>query len=255
MGSLHCLAVGCADATVIITNTATFLVDCHNIGQFSHFLPSDKHLRGVFITHQHPDHYSGLDYLKRNKYNVDHLIYSPYDRRYGDNSVTIEEWNEFNELKDYFAGQGTKLYAPYRQSSFDKPWWTTNGVSFWIIGPHSSVASSETREIHDASLVIEADLGERCCCFAGDASDISLEYIANNTTNYCNDILHASHHGSLNGAHLEFIKKSNAQYTLISTESGVYENVPHPTALRRYQQYTEHDVRRTDIDGSWEWTF
>ena len=255
MGQLHCLAVGCADATVIIANDATFLIDCHNIGDYSHLLPSDKHLRGVFITHQHEDHYSGLNYLKENGYSIDYLIYSPYQRRYGDNSVTIDEWNEFNSLKDHFAKNETKIHAPYRQSSFDEPCWETNGFRFWIIGPHSSVAESETREIHDASLVVKSELGERYCLFAGDASDTSLEYIAKYTKNYCNDILHASHHGSLNGAHLDFVKGCNAQYTLISTQIGVYENIPHPTALQRYKEHTKHDVHRTDVDGSWKWVF
>ena len=75
-----------------------------------------------------------------------------------------------------------------------------------------------------------------------DASDTNLDYVADNTTNYCNDILHASHHGSINGAHLEFIKKANAQYTLISTKTGVYENSPHPTALKRYKDHTAKHV-------------
>jgi competence protein ComEC len=255
MASLHCLNVGFGDATVIKTDTATFLFDCHRIEDYSSLLPVNKHIRGCFITHQHEDHYSGLKYLKEQKYSMDHLIFSPYDRRYGDNSVTIEEWNEFNSLKGYFASRGTKLHAPHRQTNFEEPWWETDGVKFEIIGPHSSVADAGTRPIHDASLVIKAILGKRSCLFAGDASDANLEYIADYTNNYCNDILHASHHGSLNGAHLEFIKKSNAEYTLISTKSGVYENVPHQTALRRYRDHTKHDVRRTDVDGSWRWEF
>ena len=64
MGELHCLNVGCADASIIVTSTATFLVDCHNIADYSNFLPLSKRFRGVFITHQHSDHYSGLGYLK-----------------------------------------------------------------------------------------------------------------------------------------------------------------------------------------------
>ena len=117
MGSLHCLDVGCADASVIITDTATFLVDCQNIGDFSDLLPESKKLRGVFITHQHSDHYSGLGYLKDEGYAIEYLIYSPYDRRYLDDSVTYDEWNEFNAYLDYFRGEGTKLYAPYKQDS------------------------------------------------------------------------------------------------------------------------------------------
>jgi beta-lactamase superfamily II metal-dependent hydrolase len=255
MGELHCLNVGFGDASVILTESATFLVDCHNISNFSYLLPNNKNIRGMFITHQHEDHYSGLNYLKDNNYSIDCLIYSPYNRRYGDNSVTIEEWNEFNSLKEYFRNRGTKLYAPYRQSSFDEPYWDTDGARFEIIGPHPNVANSQTREIHDASLVIKAILGRRKCLFAGDASDANLKYIADYTSHYCDDILHASHHGSINGAHWEFIKKSNAQYTLISTKSGVRENVPHSIALRRYEEYTQHHVRRTDIDGTQKWTF
>ena len=255
MGKLSHLKVGCADASVIKTSNATFLIDCHNIEDHSHLLPSNKNIRGVFITHQHEDHYSGLGYLKDNGYTIDHLIYSPYQRRYNDSSVTIEEWNEFRGYRDYFAGIDTKLHTPYRQQSFDKPWWITNGVSFDIIGPSKSIAMSDTRELHDACLVIKAIMGQRKCLFTGDASDANLNWIADNTKNYCNDILHASHHGSLNGADLDFIKKCNAVYTVVSTKSGVYNNVPHSTAMQRYGNNTQKKIYRTDQDGSLGWTF
>ena len=42
MGKLHHLNVGCADASVIKTSSATFLIDCHNIEDHSHLLPSNK---------------------------------------------------------------------------------------------------------------------------------------------------------------------------------------------------------------------
>lgn len=256
MGKLICLNVGCADASIIITDNATFLVDCHNIGDHSNVLPSTKKLRGVFITHQHSDHYSGLEYLRDEGYEIEHLVYSPYSRRWGDGSVTIEEWDEFNSLKDDFAQMGTKLHTPYRQEKFGgHAWWKTNGVRFEIIGPHQSTANSDTRELHDACLVIKAILGSRSCLFTGDASDANLSYIAENTKSFCNDILHASHHGSLEGAELDFVKKCDAKYTLISTAPGKYQNVPHPTALKRYKDNTVHDVRRTDVDGTWRWTF
>ena len=124
-----------------------------------------------------------------------------------------------------------------------------------MLGPESNIASSETRELHDACLVIKAHLGGRKFLFAGDASDSNLRYIEENTKHICDDVLHASHHGSINGAYLPFIKKCNSSYTVISTKKGVYENVPHPTAIKRYEDNTEYDVYRTDNDGTIKWSF
>ena len=216
MGQLHHLDVGCADASIIINDGATFLIDTHGIENYAHLLPRNKSLGGVFITHQHYDHFDGLRFLKEERYSISHLIYSPYERRHGDASVDYDEWSEFQSLKDYFARQGTKTYTPYRQDSWEKPFWQTNGLTFWIIGPNKEIARRETRELHDACLVVlvKALSNGRKCLFTGDASDTNLEYIEQNTKNYCDDILHASHHGSLNGAHLDFIKKANAQHTL-----------------------------------------
>jgi beta-lactamase superfamily II metal-dependent hydrolase len=253
MGTLHFLNVGCADATVIITDTATFLVDCQDIGQYHLLLPANKTIKGLFLTHHHSDHYLGLEYLRDNGYKIEYLIHSPYERRRGDTSVTLDEWNEFNDHVDYFKNKGTKTYKPYRQESWDKAWWEIAGLKFWMLGPKKSTATSETRELHDACLVFRADLGKRICTFTGDASDANLEGVAE-IDHICDDILHASHHGSIEGASPVFLKKCNAQYTVISTASGKYENVPHPTALKRYKDYTTNIVYRTD-NGSVKFTF
>ena len=255
MGKLHHLDVGCADATVIQTATATLLVDCHDIEKHAHLLPSNKRLRGVFITHQHHDHHSGLKFLRRKAFTIEWLIYSPYDRRYNDTSVTKEEWNEFNSHRDYFVNRGTQTRTPYRQDNFEKPFWVTDGIRIWMLGPARHIAKRDTRVLHDACLVFKTDLDSRKCLFTGDASDLNLDYVAANTSHFCDDILHASHHGSLDGASLTFVKKCNAMYTVISTQAGVYENVPHPTALRRYRENTGKKVYRTDQNGSIAWTF
>ncbi len=255
MGKLHNLQSGCSDASVITTDTATYLIDCHRIGEYANLLPANKVLRGVFITHQHHDHYSGLSWLWDNGYRITFLVYSPYERRFNDGSVSFDEWNEFNGLRDKFQGAGTELRAPYRQESFDKAWWVAGGVNFWVLGPFKDIGTSETRELHDACLVVKAHMGSRSCLFTGDASDSSLSAVASKTTHICDDILHASHHGSINGADLSFIKKCSAKYTVISTEPGVYSNNPHATALQRYQEHTSAKVYRTDVDGSLTWTF
>ncbi len=253
MGTLHHLKVGCADASLIMTD-GSFLVDCHRIEEHKNLLPTNKQIRGVFVTHQHNDHYSGLEFLRREGYTIDCLIYSPYERRYDDASVTKEEWDEFAGHRDFFQSKGTKLFAPFKQESLAKAYWDTNGVQFWVLGPTKHTAQSDTRELHDACLVVKAHIGTRTCLFTGDASDANLQDVAT-ISHICDDILHASHHGSLAGADLDFIKKCNATYTVVSTESGVYDNVPHPTALKRYKEHTKQRVYRTDEYGTVKWTF
>lgn len=255
MGELHHLNVGCADCSIIISDKYTFLVDCHGIEDYEDLLPDNKNIRGVFITHQHYDHFDGLEFLKNNGYTIRNLIYSPYVRRYNDNSVEYDEWQTFNKYRDYFNNKGTNLYTPYRQKQFDNAFWDIDGIKYFILGPATHIAKSDTRELHDASLVMHAKLKNRNCLFAGDASDINLNYISNNTTNICNDILHASHHGSINGADLEFVKKCYAKYTVVSTKSGVYANVPSDTALQRYRNHTSKNVYRTDTSGDLKWSF
>lgn len=255
MGVLYHLEVGCADTSIIKTASETFIIDCYNIDQYTDLLPKDKNIKALFITHQHYDHFLGMNYLKENGYFIKYLIYSPYERRWGDSSVEYDEWQDFNNFVECFKNKGTKIYKPFRQGSFNEPWWETDGLKFWMIGPEESIAKSDTRELHDASLVFVVKMGTRGCCFTGDASDTSLNWIAKNTNNYCNDILHASHHGSLNGADLDFIKNAKPDYTVISTKSGVYESVPHPTALKRYKDNTQYKVYRTDIDGTLKWYF
>jgi len=250
---MHNLKVGCADCSVIQT-TETFLLDCHNIEEHSHLLPDSKRLRGVFITHQHSDHYSGLEYLRRKKYSIEFLVCSPYDRRVGDTSVTLDEWNECADHVEYFKTNGSKVHYPYQQEKWDKPWWETAGLRFWMLGPTRATADAHTREIHDACLVFQVNMGERKCVFTGDASDLNLQDVAG-VNHICGDILHASHHGSLNGADLSFIKKCAPKYTVISTATGVHDNVPHPTALKRYADNTTTRVYRTDQDGSLKWSF
>lgn len=255
MGKIHFFNVGCGDCTLIQNEGQSFLIDCHNIGEYNQYLPSSKHLRGVFITHQHTDHFSGLSYLKESGYTIDYLIYSPYIRRHGDNSVTYEEWSNFETLKDYFAKKGTELRTPFRQTDFNKRFWNCGTVSFEILAPFAELTESATRELHDACLVVGVYAGRRRFLISGDASDASLEKIARNTINYCNDVHRCSHHGSDNNAHLDFLKGANASYTVISTKTGVYENMPGEVALQRYRAHTKNRVYRTDRHGTVTWNF
>lgn len=255
MAKIHFLEVGCADTTIIQSEGKTILVDCcSRIEDYCYLLPNSRVINAVFITHQHQDHFKGLNYLKDNDYKITFLICSPYQRKREDSSVSAEEWREFNQLVAYFEGQGTKVYKPYRQNAFNKPWWNFAGLTFWMLGPVKEIADGSESVLHDASLVftVRNPNTNQKVCFTGDASDKSLKQIADTTNHYCDNLLHASHHGSLNGAELIFIQKAKIKTTIVSTKEGVKENVPSGEALKRYVDNSRDEVLRTDKKGTIE---
>lgn len=226
------------------------MVDCHEEDGYGediiNALPGSV-VDVLILTHQHYDHFDGIEKLINADITVKEIWESPYSRRYNDNSVSYEEWQDYQRLVRKLESRGALRYSPSRSSQvYD----TIGGASFRILNPVKNINDYETRELHDASLVIEVSIGRSRVLFCGDASDWALDRVRE--TYYISSayILHASHHGSLNGANLEFVKEVSPEYTIVSTKSGVHENIPHPTALSRYRSYSRKAVYRTDTDGT-----
>ena len=243
------LKVGCADCTVMHLGTKVVMVDCHqgnsDNGEVDilDYIPN-SHIDIFILTHQHYDHFDGIQVLLDNNISVSEIWESNYKRRYGDNSVDVDEWNKYQDL---LSKLNAKIYHPTRSAkNFD----TVGGAKFQFYSPKKNINDKDTRELHDASLVFTVRKGTMSATFTGDASDWALEEVTSYFTLEKKHVLHASHHGSINGAYLGFVKAINPNYTIISTKSGVYENVPHSTALQRYKNYSRKAVRRTDVDGT-----
>ena len=246
------LNVGCADCTVMHLDGEVVMVDCHQGNSYNgqddilKYIPNDM-IDVLIITHQHYDHFDGIEKLLYNDIEVKKLWECPYKRRYGDNSVEYGEWQNYQKLVKKLVDKGTKIYRPYRGK---KIYDTVGGARFHCLNPPKNINEYKTRELHDASLVFSVVKGSMNIIFAGDASDYALQNVDGHFNLKPKHILHASHHGSINGAYLEFIKSVSPNYTFVSTRSGVYDNVPHPTALQRYRRYTKKAVIRTDVDGT-----
>lgn len=245
----HFLNVGCADTTVLNLGSKVVMVDCHqgdtSKGQedITDFVPGG-HIDVLILTHAHHDHFDGIQTLLDNDISVDEIWESNYKRRYNDPYVGYDEWQSYQNLVKKL---GAKRYIPTRSTNnFD----TVGGAKFQFYNPRKNINEDASRHIHDACLVFTMRKGNDSITFAGDASDKALEEVTNHFDLKKKHILHASHHGSINGAYLDFIKVLNPNYTIVSTKSGVHSNVPSSTAMSRYRNHTRKAVRRTDVDGT-----
>ena len=245
----HFLNVGCADTTVLHLGDKVVMVDCHQGNQddgqedILDFIPNN-HIDVLILTHAHYDHFDGIETLLSANVSVGEIWESNFERRYNDPNVGYDEWNEYQRL---VKNLGAPRYIPTRSTeNFD----TVGGAKFQFYNPRKDINDDSTRHIHNASLVFTMRKNKDAVTFTGDASDAALKEITDYYDLKQKHILHASHHGSLDGAYLEFIKKTNPNYTIISTKSGVHSNLPHATAIARYQAHTRKAVRRTDTDGT-----
>lgn len=251
----HFLNVGCADCTIFEIGNDLVVIDC-GYRQFSNGVSKPTniydYLRNVIrktyidlliISHPHHDHYLGMEELISNV-TVAEFWGSPYERRYGDNSLEDEEWKEYCNLKERLVPEMSRRFTCMKNTRK-----TLSGCEFVVLGPRKNVNTNETRECHDACLVVWVHSPANNFIICGDASDSQLDQITSDWKLSDCTVLRASHHGSDNGANLEFIKAASPRDTIISTKSGIFDNLPSETALQRYKRSSKN-VFRTDVDGT-----
>jgi len=251
----HFLNVGCADCTIFEIGNDLVMIDCGyrqfnnspskptNIMDYLKYEIRKTYIDLLIISHPHHDHYLGMEELIGN-ITVAEFWGSPYDRRYGDNSLSLDDWNEYCDLKEKLVPD---LHWRFTCTKGVKQAFSSS--TFVVLGPRKDVNANEARECHDACLVIWISSPANNFIICGDASDHELEQIRTDWNLAGCNVLRASHHGSENGANLEFIKSVSPRDAIISTKSGIFENLPSSTALQRYRNNSEH-VFRTDIDGT-----
>jgi competence protein ComEC len=253
----HFLNVGCADCTIFEMGDDIVITDCGyrrfsteiskptSILDYLRYEIGKTYIDLLIISHPHHDHYLGMEEMI-GKVTVAEFWGSPYKRRYGDNSLSLDEWKEYCALKERLVPDNNSRFICTKEAKKTFAY----GCTFLVLGPRKDVNSNDTRECHDACLVIWVSTPANSFIICGDASDSELEEIRIdwNLADCCT-VLRASHHGSKNGANLEFIKTVSPRDTIISTQSSIFSNVPSNTALQRYKNYSQK-VFRTDIDGT-----
>lgn len=216
---VHYLDVGQGDSIFIeLPNNETMLIDAAESYQSENIINYLKNLNYqkidyVIGTHPHTDHIGGL----KNIINTFEIgkIYMPKvvstTKTYESLLMAIKDKN----LKINTAKAGTSIID-------------TDTLKINILAPNNSTYT----ELNNYSAVTKITYGTTKFLFMGDAEKLSENEIKENVTA---DVIKIGHHGSNTSSSIDFIKKVNAKYGIISVGLNNKYNLPKEETITNWE--------------------
>ena len=216
---VHYLDVGQGDSIFIeLPNNETILIDAAESYQSENIINYLKNLNYqkidyVIGTHPHTDHIGGL----KNIINTFEIgkIYMPKvvstTKTYESLLMAIKDKN----LKINTAKAGTSIID-------------TDALKINILAPNNSTYT----ELNNYSVVTKITYGTTKFLFMGDAEKLSENEIKENVTA---DVIKIGHHGSNTSSSIDFIKKVNAKYGIISVGLNNKYNLPKEETITNWE--------------------
>ena len=216
---VHYLDVGQGDSIFIeLPNNETMLIDAAESYQSENIINYLKNLNYqkidyVIGTHPHTDHIGGL----KNIINTFEIgkIYMPKvvstTKTYESLLMAIKDRN----LKINTAKAGTSIID-------------TDTLKINILAPNNSTYT----ELNNYSAVTKITYGTTKFLFMGDAEKLSENEIKENVTA---DVIKIGHHGSNTSSSIDFIKKVNAKYGIISVGLNNKYNLPKEETITNWE--------------------
>lgn len=216
---VHYLDVGQGDSIFVeLPNNETMLIDAAESYQSENIINYLKNLNYqkidyVIGTHPHTDHIGGL----KNIINTFEIgkIYMPKvvstTKTYESLLMAIKDKN----LKINTAKGGTSIID-------------TDTLKINILAPNNSIYT----ELNNYSVVTKITYGTTKFLFMGDAEKLSENEIKENVTA---DVIKIGHHGSNTSSSIDFIKKVNAKYGIISVGLNNKYNLPKEETITNWE--------------------
>lgn len=216
---VHYLDVGQGDSIFVeLPNNETMLIDAAESYQSENIINYLKNLNYqkidyVIGTHPHTDHIGGL----KNIINTFEIgkIYMPKvvstTKTYESLLMAIKDKN----LKINTAKAGTSIID-------------TDALKINILAPNNSIYT----ELNNYSVVTKISYGTTKFLFMGDAEKLSENEIKENLTA---DVIKIGHHGSNTSSSIDFIKKVNAKYGIISVGLNNKYNLPKEETITNWE--------------------
>ena len=216
---VHYLDVGQGDSIFIeLPNNETMLIDAAESYQSENIINYLKNLNYqkidyVIGTHPHTDHIGGLKDII-NTFEIG-KIYMP---KVGSTTKTYESLLmaiKDKNLKINTAKAGTSIID-------------TDALKINILAPNNSTYT----ELNNYSVVTKITYGTTKFLFMGDAEKLSENEIKENVTA---DVIKIGHHGSNTSSSIDFIKKVNAKYGIISVGLNNKYNLPKEETITNWE--------------------
>lgn len=230
---VHYLDVGQGDSIFIeLPNNETMLIDAAESYQSENIINYLKNLNYqkidyVIGTHPHTDHIGGLKDII-NTFEIG-KIYMPKvvstTKTYENLLMAIKEKN----LKINTAKAGTSIID-------------TDALKINILAPNNSTYT----ELNNYSVVTKITYGTTKFLFMGDAEKLSENEIKENVTA---DVIKIGHHGSNTSSSIDFIKKVNAKYGIISVGLNNKYNLPKEETITNWEN-SGTKIYLTSINGT-----
>ena len=230
---VHYLDVGQGDSIFIeLPNNETMLIDAAESYQSENIINYLKNLNYqkidyVIGTHPHTDHVGGLKDII-NTFEIG-KIYMPKvvstTKTYENLLMTIKEKN----LKINTAKAGTSIID-------------TDALKINILAPNNSTYT----ELNNYSAVTKITYGTTKFLFMGDAEKLSENEIKENVSA---DVIKIGHHGSNTSSSIDFIKKVNAKYGIISVGLNNKYNLPKEETITNWEN-SGTKIYLTSINGT-----
>lgn len=230
---VHYLDVGQGDSIFIeLPNNETMLIDAAESYQSENIINYLKNLNYqkidyVIGTHPHTDHIGGLKDII-NTFEIG-KIYMPKvvstTKTYESLLMAIKDKN----LKINTAKAGTTIID-------------TDTLKINILAPNNSTHT----ELNNYSAVSKITYGTTKFLFMGDAEKLSENEIKENVTA---DVIKIGHHGSNTSSSIDFIKKVNAKYGIISVGLNNKYNLPKEETITNWEN-SGTKIYLTSINGT-----
>lgn len=230
---LHFIDVGQADATLILCDGYSMLIDGGNVADSS-LIYSYLEQRGlsyldyIVCTHAHEDHVGGL----AGALNCASagIVFSP---------VTAHDTKAFGSFLKYVELQGLSLTVPEPGDEY-----SLGAAVFTIIGPVRDYSDT-----NNTSIAIRLVYGQTSFVFTGDAERESEEDILEAGFDVSCTLLHVGHHGSSTSTSYRFLYEANPEFAIISCGQNNSYGHPHEEVTSRLSD-ADVECFRTDELGT-----